>query len=246
MQLRKLLFVCALLLTAGEAKADPIVIGQTDTFQNGTTQGWHVGRDAPPAVRPTVVATGGPAGAGDQFMRLTALGGNGPGSKLSVINSSQWAGDYLSAGVTAITMDLRNFGPSDLSLRLLFVGPFGPMGPTSLALSSEAVFLPAGGGWTAVTFLVGVGDLTAGFGSVTEALSNASELRLFHNPAPTFFGPGGNSIPSVQATLGVDNIRAVGAATPVPEPATMILLGTGLAGVAAGVRRRRKGATETV
>ena len=77
--------------------------------------------------------------------------------------------------------------------------------------------------------------MTAVFGSVNTALTNATELRLFHNPAPAFppppIGP-----PAVNVRLGVDNITAAA----VPEPATLLLLGTGLAGISAAVRKRRR------
>ena len=49
---------------------------------------------------------GGPAGAGDQYMRITSNGGFGAGSRLTVLNRTQWLGNYIAAGVTAVEMDL--------------------------------------------------------------------------------------------------------------------------------------------
>ncbi|MBA3320119.1 MAG: PEP-CTERM sorting domain-containing protein [Pyrinomonadaceae bacterium] len=222
-----LIAACCLLLPSAAA-ADPVLF-QVDTFEGGS-QGWFTGGPRVPP-QPATVVSGGPTG---NFMMLTAFGGAGPRNSLTVNNTSQWAGNYLAAGVNAITMDLRNFGPSDLSLRLLFEDPmFGP--PRNIAFSTEAIFLPAGGDWTRVTFLIGPGNLTAGLGSVEAALTNATQFRLFHNPAAAFPPPPVGA-PPVVAQLGVDNITAAA----IPEPTTMLLLGTGLAGVGAAVRRRRK------
>src|SRR5437868_4809250 len=61
--------------------ASGAVIGQIDTFQNGTTDGWFaggLGTGAVPAIPPQVVANGGPQGTGDQYLRVTGVGGVGP------------------------------------------------------------------------------------------------------------------------------------------------------------------------
>jgi len=231
-----LLLLC--LGSVARTQTDPVVLGQVNTFQTGP-EGWLIGFGAGP-VPPTplpIVTGGGPAGAGDNYLLVSATGLEGPRGRLSAINDTQWAGNYIAAGVNAITMDLNNFGPSDLSLRLLVAGPFGPTGPQNIAFSTEAIFLTAGGGWTSVTFLIGPEQMTASRGSATAALMNAGVLRLFHNPAPVFAGMP-NAIPLVNAQLGADNITA----TAVPEPATL-LLGTGLVGVAAKVRQRRRAKT---
>lgn len=201
-------------------------LGQSDSFQDGTTQGWTSGAANP--VPPVHIATGGPAGAGDGFLLLQSIGGSGPGNRLVAINRAQWAGDYTAAGITALTMDVFNFGPDDLQLRLLFEGGGPPT--TDAAWSSVPVFVPGGSGWQRVVLPVTAADLSAPPGhDVAQALAGAHTLRLYHSAASTFPGD------AVVVMLGVDNITAV------PEPASALLLAGGLATLAAR-RRRQRGA----
>jgi hypothetical protein len=207
--------------------ASAVMLGQTDTFENGTTQNWLVGLlGAPHPAPPQNISTGGPAGTDDNYMLLTAIGGSGPGSKLAVINLAQWAGDYLAEGISAISMDLKNLGTTDLSLRLLLADPMGGP-PTNLAFSTDPILLPAGSDWESVIFPIRLTDLTAGLGDATKALTNATELRIFHSPTATFPGP------PVQTQLGVDNITA----TSVPEPSTAIMSGLGMLALLVSKRR---------
>ena len=216
------------------------VFGQVDDFEDGTTQGWTVAVGLPGTFHPLPpinVASGGPQGADDNYLLLRAIAGlGGAGSRMSVLNLSQWAGDYAAAGIQTIVMSAFNFGPDDLSLRLLFANP-GAGPPTDIAISTDAIFLPAGSDWTALAFPVDVGSLTALTpGGVLPALTSATELRIFHNPAATFPGPG-IGIPLVTAELGIDDIQALGNRV-VPEPTMVGLLVLGLVTVTTlGLRR---------
>jgi hypothetical protein len=219
--------VLVLALAWAPSPAWALSIGQHDTFEDGTTQGWVVGLLGVPSPRPPVNRdTGGPAGAGDRFLFLTALGGAGAGSRLAAINVSQWTGDFIAAGISGIAMDLRNLGPSDLSLRLSFADPSGGP-PANWAVSTTAFFLPAGGAWVAAFFPIGPADLTALDGSVTAALQGTTELRLFHSTSAAFPGD------PIAASLGVDNITAT------PEPTSAALLGSSLLVLYSWHRTRR-------
>lgn len=217
--------------------AGAVAIGQIDTFEDGTTQNWVVnllGLGTGP-VLPANVPTGGPGGAGDSFMRLTAVGGGGgpapvPSSRLSVINIAQWAGNYLAAGVNGIIMDVDNFGTTDLALRLSLSNPL-PGPPTDFAISTEPVIVRAGSGWTSARFPIDPGHLTALQGDILTALSTTTEVRLFHSVTPEF------PPAPVVASLGVDNIRAV---AQLPEAPTALLLGAGLAALLGAGRRARE------
>ncbi len=203
------------LLASASSAVYALAAGQIDTFEDGTTQGWVValfGAEHPDP--PVNTPTGGPAGADDNFLQLTAVGGSGAGNRLAVINLTQWTGDFLAANITGIRMDCMNTGSTDLSLRLYFADPQGGP-PENSALSTLALSLPAGGGWVSLDFPIGISDLTAGEGTVSAALTGATEMRLYHSPTAEFPGP------PIVASLGVDNILAI------PEPSAIILLGLG-------------------
>ena len=189
--------------------------GMSDTFQSGVDGGWSMGVSA--VILPAVVGSGGPAGIGDGYLSVVAIGGISANSRLTVIAGPQWAGNYLAAGIDQITMDVKNFGSTDLALRVWLAGP-----PGASALSSNAVTVPAASDWVSVSFAL---DTTALGGQVAATLANTQQLRLFHSSTASFPGE------ALVGSLGIDNVTAV------PEPAAAWLL---LAGLAALMARRTR------
>jgi hypothetical protein len=230
--IRVVLSVMALSMTLpANAWASAIIL---DDFQDGTVESWVVSGGPGGGVHPAPpanIATGGPSGAGDRYMRLTALGGLGAGSRLTVNNMDQWAMNYIASGVTQIEMDVNNLGNTDLVLRLLFEDPMGAP-PTNIAFSDDGIILPAGGGWIHAVFDVTPGALVAALGTAEGALLNTTALRIFHSPVDVFPGE------PIVASLGVDNIAAI-APTAVPEPTSLLLLGAGGLVLIVKLRRRK-------
>ena len=164
--------------------AAAVSLGTTDTFEDGSTEGWSTGDPSP-----------NPPVAIDGYLLISSTGIAGPGGKLVAWPGDDFDGNYLAAGATALAMDLNNLGPGTLSLRLYLDGPLG-----STAVSKSAIVLPAGSGWTSVAFPM----LPAAFdGPATLVLSGVSQLRLYHGVAASY--PGG----AVVAQLGLDNVVAV-------------------------------------
>jgi hypothetical protein len=229
-------------IVGAATRAEAIPVG-VDDFQDGTTMGWFVPVPEPPTppspFPPINSGTGGPGGAGDAFLLLQAdasLGG--AGSRLSVLNGSQWTGDFRAAGIVAIAMDVivgQDEGlAEELTLRLLFEDFDGPGPPANLALTVAGVVVAAGQDWATVVFDLSPANLLqAGFGTVEGALTDVDVLRIFHNPDPAFPGPGVGP-PAVTTVMGIDNIRAI---VEVPEPATVALL---IGGIGAALFRSRR------
>jgi hypothetical protein len=210
--------VFGFLLTTSRALSGPLV-GRIDDFEDGTIQEWSGGAEY------NNISDGGPDGDGDNYLELLRPTPTAPFPfHIGMKNTTTWAGDYLTAGITAIEMDVNTFsvptGPNDLSLRIVLFGPGGAFS------SREPVTIVTGGDWQHIKFGLTRSDLVRLFGSggiytdpwpvidnLTETLRNVETLLIRHDSAlnPT---PIGNHPEHILATIGIDNITAV----PGPSP----------------------------
>lgn len=192
--------------------ASAIALGQLDDFEDGTTQGWQ--HSAPSPNPPTNVPNGGPQGAGDAYLRVTAQGSFSPGGRLVAYNTQQWTGDYIDAGVDIVRADLRNPGGPTLPMRV------GIQSTTSRFVSTEPFLLPGDGEWHEAFFdLTQMTDLGGG-DTAEEALLDVQFVRVLSADAPVWQGD------PIEAEFGMDNVEARTAAVAVgsqaPGPAVLL------------------------
>jgi hypothetical protein len=233
MRLQLLCVRSGLVLTAilsclgGLPDVSAISAGQTDTFQDGTTADWLNGG----TMQPQNISTGGPAGAGDRFMELTA-DGSGANGRLTVLNRTQWLGDYVATGVNEIDLDLNNFSDVTLSIRLAFKS--GTFSGAPGYVTTIAFTLAPNSGWQHAVFSITPGAMTGvGNPSAFATFFTApAEFRIIN--ASTTLDLNGDA---VTGQLGIDNIVAV------PEPAVLGLVSSGLLALACWINcgRRQQG-----
>jgi hypothetical protein len=173
---------------------------------------------------------------GNDYLRIEAVG-SGKGGKMITFNpTSEWTGNYFSAGVTGIRMDVSNWSESDtVFLRIALGNRANPQqsGGTWF-LSNTAIVIPNDGVWSNVFLplnepdLVRVANLIGEVGTDTYAatFSDIRNIRILSAEIP--LGAIGDEF---VGNVGIDNIMLV------PEQSQLPLaIGIGLAVI--GIRKR--------
>jgi len=170
-----------------------------DDFESSTsTLGW-VGGGVP-----SHVATGGPAGAGDAFIRVPNA------SNLATFNSvAAWTGDLAGIGAARVNVDLMSPASSQ-PLQIRFV-LFGPGTTNNRWTSTAAQAVSNDGVWRNYTFSLAQADLTRVLGLSAYAAMMADVVRVMFRHDP---GPPGSEGEAVNGTLNLDNIELAAADVP--------------------------------
>ncbi len=186
----------SLLLTLQAAPLSATIMpGQVDGFDGGLS-GWQAGGFTNPN-RPDIQTTGAIDG---PYMRLRSNGSFGAGGKLVVFNTDQWTGNYLTADLSGIQMQVNNLGTTSLALRLIF----NDQAHGQTLTTKAPINLAPGSGWSTITFPLDQSNLMGG--TFNTVMASVTEFNLVHSPTIISTRSGA---PNISAILGVDNITAV-------------------------------------
>lgn len=188
-----------------------ISLASFNNFEDGSLQDWGGGS------APTNVSGGQ---ASNNALEISASGGN----LATFSNSTDWTGNFTSAGVTGIRAWFKNTGSNPLGIRLVLFSASNQ----SIRWTSSTALVLSGSDWVQHTFSISQADLTSVGASASYASSVSSVTRMMFRHDPT--GPSSNGS-AVTGSMRIDNIQAV------PEPASMIFLGSALL---AFVRRQKR------
>lgn len=194
--MKKLFLICVFSITYSATAQ--ITLNQKDDFEDYTTANWT--RLSGVTIPNQNIPTGGPEGENDNFLRVqSALSEGYPTGLLNTRNMAQWTGNYINAGVTYISMDVRNSGNNVIFLRLAFES-FGLYLWSSI---TNFAILP-GEDWKTIVFPINENSIICLSGSFnfSESFQQISEVRILHDDAPGWEGY------PIDATLDIDNIQA--------------------------------------
>lgn len=229
------LCVMLCLFSARPANCNP-VLGQIDSFQDGTAGTWQGGGQLTHPNASSVITDGGPTGPGDHYLQInSSINDANAAPRLLAISSvpaTEWTGDFIHAGITAVSMDLLNPNPTTaLTMRIAFRDGTTNSSPAYVTDNADAITLPASSGWTHVTFQINssVMSTVGAPGDFTTFLENVQEFRIVDSATATYMGDQFTT----NTFFGVDNIVAV------PEPSAFILSAMALSAVFVAHRQRR-------
>lgn len=231
-------FVAAVAVVLGPrlAYADPTV-GQIDTFQDGTKGTWQGGGELSHSNASVVVTNGGPTGTGDHYLKInSSVNANFPTDAprllaISALPATEWTGDFVTPGVTGVSMDLLNPNSFALTMRVAFRDGTASNSPAYVTNNAAAITLPADGQWHHVTFNFNATDMTTvgSPGAFTPFLQTVQEFRIVDSTSASFQG---DQFTSGEGFFGVDNIQAV------PEPCGLFLCAVALTALVVAHRLR--------
>ena len=216
------------------ASAGVIKLGMMDDFENGKTAGWTNGARVV-TKHPSTVAKEG----GNSYLKTESFGTPGKGKdphnrRMTVFNASydwsnepepglgphvsKWAGDY--SGVKGIGVKAMASGQDSIYLRLGLANFSDSLHKDGVYYTSKTVYkIEPNSTWDDFSFDLKASDfveapLNDSTGVSFDALKkNVDQIRFSSNQKPVFAGGD-----DVKASLGLDDIVALGAATP-PPPA---------------------------